>query len=169
MPRSPSTPKSQPMSSYLLYSSLVFCHSQAPISITAKHLAQPQFPSLPCSAKMLTISTGQVIFPRAVTRRPHLIFRPQVSWWPEVEYIGRIVLHQQFPIQFLYFLLIHYCFNTPDPHHPHSTWLLTPKPKPTPRSIPTPRFQPMSSYPLYSSLMFCHSQVPISVATKHLA
>ena len=25
------------------------------------------------------------------------------------------------PIQFLYFLLTHSCFNTPDPHHPHST------------------------------------------------
>ena len=44
--------------------------------------------------------------------------------------------------------------------------LLIPKPELTPRSIPMPRFQPMSSYPLYSSLMFCCSQAPISVATK---
>ena len=35
-PRSPSTPRSQALSSYLLYSSLVFHRSQAPISITAK-------------------------------------------------------------------------------------------------------------------------------------
>ena len=122
MPRSPSMPRSQPMPSYLLYSSLVFCCSQVPISITAKHLTQPWFPSLPCSAETLTISTSQVIVPRVVTRQPRSIFRPQVSWWPEVKYIGRVVLHQHFPIQSLYFLLIHSCFNTPDPHHPHSTW-----------------------------------------------
>ena len=42
--------------------------------------------------------------------------------------------------------------------------LLIPKPKLTPRSIPTPRFQPMSSYPLYSSLMLHCSQAPISIA-----
>ena len=47
--------------------------------------------------------------------------------------------------------------------------LLIPKHELTPRSISTPRFQPMSSYPLYSSLMFRHSQAPISVAIKHLA
>ena len=45
MPRSISTPRSQPMLSYLLYSSLMFHCSQAPISIATKHLAQPQFPS----------------------------------------------------------------------------------------------------------------------------
>ena len=47
--------------------------------------------------------------------------------------------------------------------------LLIPKPELTPRSISTPRSQPMSSYPLYSSLVLHHSQAPISVATKCLA
>ena len=47
--------------------------------------------------------------------------------------------------------------------------LLIPKSKLTPRSIPMPRSQPMSSYPLYSSLMPHHTQMPISIATKHLA
>ena len=70
-PRSPSVPRSQPMSSYPLYSSLMFYHSQAP--------HQLQFLSLPCLAKMLTISTSQVIFPRAVTRQLCLIFQPWVS------------------------------------------------------------------------------------------
>ena len=47
--------------------------------------------------------------------------------------------------------------------------LLIPKPKFTPRSISMPRSQPMSSYLLYSSLVFCCSQAPISIATKRLA
>ena len=97
MPRSLFTPRSQPMSSYLLYSSLVFHHSQAPISVSAKRLTQPRFPSLPCSAKTLTISTSQVMFLGAVTRWPCLIFRPQIPWWPEVKHIGRIILHWQSP------------------------------------------------------------------------
>ena len=97
MLRSPSAPRSQPISSYPLYSSLVFHCSQVPISVAAKHLTQPRFPSLPCSAEMLTISTSQVIFPRMVMRQLCSIFRPQVSWWPEVKYIGRIILHQQSP------------------------------------------------------------------------
>ena len=45
-PRSTSTPRSQPIPSYLLYASLVFHHSQAPISIATKWLAQPQFLSI---------------------------------------------------------------------------------------------------------------------------
>ena len=47
--------------------------------------------------------------------------------------------------------------------------LLRPKPKPTLRSKPTPRSQPMSSYPLYSGLVFCGSLVPISAAIKRRA
>ena len=47
--------------------------------------------------------------------------------------------------------------------------MLIPKPEPMPRSIPTLRFQPMSSYPLYSSLVFHRSQAPISVAIKRHA
>ena len=47
--------------------------------------------------------------------------------------------------------------------------VLVPRSKLMPRSISMPRSQPMPSYPLYSSLMFCHSQVPISIVTKHLA
>ena len=38
--------------------------------------------------------------------------------------------------------------------------VLIPKSELTHRSPSAPRSQPMSSYPLYSSLMFCHSQVP---------
>ena len=71
--------------------------SQAPISIAAKCLTQPQFLSLLCSAETLTISTSQVLFLRTVMRWPCLIFRPQVSWRPEVKHIGRIILHQQSP------------------------------------------------------------------------
>ena len=74
-PRSPSVPRSQPLSSYLLYSSLVFHCSQVPISITAKRLAQPRFPSFLCLAKRLTIPESQVPFPRTVMRRPCLIFQ----------------------------------------------------------------------------------------------
>ena len=47
-----------------------------------------------------------------------------------------------------------------------ATWLLIPKPKLMLRSIPMPRSQPMSSYPLYSSLVFHLSQAPISITTK---
>ena len=47
--------------------------------------------------------------------------------------------------------------------------LLIPKSKLTPRSISMPRSQPIPSYPLYSSLVFRCSQVPISIATKHPA
>ena len=96
-PRSLSAPRSQPISSYQLYSSLVFHCSQAPISVVAKRLTQPWFPSLLCLAKMLTIPTSQVIFPGAVMRQLRSIFQPQVSWRPEVKYIGRVILHQQSP------------------------------------------------------------------------
>ena len=85
------------MSSYPLYSSLMFHCSQAPISITAKRLTQPRFLSFPCSAKTLTISASQVSFPRTVMRQLHSTFWPQVSWRPETKYIGRIILHQQSP------------------------------------------------------------------------
>ena len=44
--------------------------------------------------------------------------------------------------------------------------LLIPKSELTPRFSSMPRSQPMSSYPLYSSLVFCHSQAPISVTAK---
>ena len=47
-----------------------------------------------------------------------------------------------------------------------SLWLLIPKSELMPRSPSAPRSQPMSSYPLYSSLLFCHSQAPISVTAK---
>ena len=94
-PRSPSVPRSQPMSSYLLYSSLMFHCSQAPISVTAKRLTQPQFPSFLWLAKRLTIPTSQVSFPRMVMRWLHLTFLPQLSWLPEDKYIGRIIPHQQ--------------------------------------------------------------------------
>ena len=53
--------------------------------------------------------------------------------------------------------------------HHYVLLLLIPKPKFMPRSISMPRSQPMSNYPLYLSLMFCHSQAPISAATKCLA
>ena len=57
MPRSISMPRSQPMSSYPLYSSLVFCHSQAPISVATKCLAQPEISiNPPSSAEMLIIT-----------------------------------------------------------------------------------------------------------------
>ena len=85
------------MSNYPLYSSLVFHHSQTTISITAKHLTQPRFPSFPCLAEMLTISASQLSFPRMVMRQTCLTFQPQVSWRLEVKYIGRIILHQQSP------------------------------------------------------------------------
>ena len=78
MPRSPSVPRSQPLSSYPLYSSLVFHCSQAPISITAKRLTQPRFPSFLCLAKKLTIPASQVPFLRRVTRQPCSIFWPSV-------------------------------------------------------------------------------------------
>ena len=42
IPKSKLTPRSQPMSSYPLYSSLMFHRSQAPISITAKHPSPSQ-------------------------------------------------------------------------------------------------------------------------------
>ena len=51
---------------------------------------------------------------------------------------------------------------------PQCANLLILKPGLMPRSIPMPRFQPLSSYPFYSSLMFCRSQVPIPVIAKHL-
>ena len=35
-----------------------------------------------------------------------------------------------------------------------------------PKTEPTPRFQPMSNYPLYSSLVFRHSQAPISIVIE---
>ena len=44
-----------------------------------------------------------------------------------------------------------------------------PNSQPTPRSISTPRSQPTPWYPLYSSLIFHHSQARISIATKHHA
>ena len=45
------------------------------------------------------------------------------------------------------------------------TWLWEhnlPRPKSMPRSTPIPRFKSKPRYPLYSSLVFCYSQAPIS-------
>ena len=61
---------------------------------------QPPYPAMisinpPCSAKMLVITRRPCIFPRTVTRQPCSTLQPQLSWWLEVKYIGRIILHQQ--------------------------------------------------------------------------
>ena len=45
-------------------------------------------------------------------------------------------------------------------------YVLMPRSRPMPRSTSMPRSQPMPRYPLYSSLVFHCSQVPISVTSK---
>ena len=79
-----------------------------------------------------------------------------------------------FPILFFLKRLYHSSYHwqsydrlSPSSQHHVCLQLLIPKSKLTPRSPSTPRSQPMSGYPLYSSLVFCHSQVPISVTAKH--
>ena len=106
MPRSPSMPRSQPMSSYPLYSSLVFCRSQVPISVTAKCLTQPRFLSFPCPAEKLTISEdGNEAATFDLSAPIILATRSQVYWKDHSPSTG--------PIQSLYFLRTHSCFNTP--------------------------------------------------------
>ena len=74
-------------------------------------------------ANTLTNSASQVPLLRTVMRWPHSIFQPQLSWWPEVKYVyWKDHSPSTVPIKFLYFLLTCSCFNTPDPHHPCSTW-----------------------------------------------
>ena len=98
MPRSISTPRSQPMSSYLLYSSLVFHCSQVPISVTTKCLAQPRFLSILHSwLRHSSLPAGHVSVLKTVMRRLHSTFWPYVPWRLKVKYIGRIILHQQSP------------------------------------------------------------------------
>ena len=44
--------------------------------------------------------------------------------------------------------------------------VLLPIPRPAPRSLSMPRSQPKPNYLLYSTLMFCHNQAPISVTSQ---
>ena len=113
IPKSGLTPRSQPMSSYLLYSSLVFCHSQAPIFVTAKCLTQLRFPSFLCLAEKLTIPASQMPFPRTVMRRPCLIFQPPVILMTGSQVYWKGHSPSTVPIQFLYLLHTHSCFNIP--------------------------------------------------------
>ena len=118
-------------------------HAQIPAYVQLPTLFQPHVPLQPsahlccnqtpcpamisinplCSAEMLTISHKPRIIPRMVMRWLHLIFWPQLSWQLEVNQVyWKDHSPSAVPIQFLYFLLTHSCFNTPDPHHPCSTW-----------------------------------------------
>ena len=105
IPKSELMPRSQPMSSCPLYSSLVIHHSQAPIFITAKRLTQPQFPSFPCPAEKLTISKdGNEAAAFDLSAPVILVTGSQVYWKDHSP--------STVPIQSLYFLHIHSCFNT---------------------------------------------------------
>ena len=89
-------PRFQPMSSYLLYSSLVFHHSQAPISIAIKCLAQPRsLPALQSQLRHYSSPAGYVLFLQTVMGQPpSTLYAP---WQLEVNYVRRIILHHQFP------------------------------------------------------------------------
>ena len=96
-PRSIPTPRFQPMSSYPLYSSLMFCCSQAPISIAIKRLAQPRsLPVIHSWPRHHSSSTGDVSFPQMVMGWPPSTLSAYTPWWPEVNYIRKGVLHHQF-------------------------------------------------------------------------
>ena len=99
MPRSITTPRSQPMSSYPLYFSLVFRRSQAPISVATKRLAQPRsLPSLRPQPRHPSSPVGYVSFPQTVTGQLPVIFTAHTPWQPEGNYIRRTIFHHQFSL-----------------------------------------------------------------------
>ena len=98
MPRSISTPRSQPRPRYLLYSSLMFCHSQAPISITTKCPAQPQFPSIFWSwPKHHSPPEHYMSFLPTIIRWLHSTLWSHIPWQLEVAHPKRSITHHQFP------------------------------------------------------------------------
>ena len=99
MPRSTTTPRSQPMSSYPLYFSLVFHRSQVPISVATKRLAQPRsLPSLRPQPRHPSSPVGYVSFPQTVTGQLPVIFTAHTPWQPEGNYIRRTIFHHQFSL-----------------------------------------------------------------------
>ena len=118
MPRSKSTPRSKPKPWYLLYSNLVFHHSQAPISFTAKRPCPVMIPSifrpqLKCHSPLI----HNVTFPQAVTRWPHSASQLHTPWWLVVTHSRGLITLHHFPFVPYPFSITHSCFNIPDPHH----------------------------------------------------
>ena len=111
IPKPKLMPRSQPISSYPLYSSLMFHHSQVPCPAMISIIP-------PCSAETLTISRkpsiiskdGNEVAPLYLLAPCTLVTRSQVYW--------RDHSPSTVSIQFLPLLLTCPCFNTPDPHHP---------------------------------------------------
>ena len=134
MPRSIPMPRSQPMSSYLLYSSLMFHHSQAPISIATK-CPSPSQPSthlhrnqVPCPA-MISVDPPVLAETLIITHRLCIISgggNEAAAFYPfglrtlatGSQLYWKDHSPSSVPLYFSSLLLTCPCFNTPDPHHP---------------------------------------------------
>ena len=113
IPKSELTPRSQPMSSYPLYSSLMFHCSQAPLPATISIIPMLSQDANYFRKPSIISEDGNEVAAFDLSAPGILTTRSQVYWKDHSP--------STIPVQFLYFLLTHSCFNTPDPHHPCST------------------------------------------------
>ena len=98
MPRSTSTPRSKSKPRYPLYSSLVSCHNQMPISVTAKHPCPVMIPLIFCPwPKCHSPPIHYVLFPQVVMRWQHSTLWPHTPWQLEVTHSRRLITHHQSP------------------------------------------------------------------------
>ena len=118
MPRSKSTPRFKSEPWYPLYSSLVFHHSQVPISVIAKHSCPVMIllifhPQPKCPSPLI----HNVMFLLMVTRWPHSTFWLYAPWQPVATHSRGLITLHHFSFVLYPFSIIHSCFNAPDPHH----------------------------------------------------
>ena len=111
MPRSTSMARSKPKPNYLLNSSLMFHHNQAPISITAKCPCPATIPiNLPSSAKASLITHALHII--STTGNKAAAFHPSAHapWQPEVNCLGRCKISYILLLVDIYAQHIYLCF-----------------------------------------------------------